>query len=84
MKLIIKMNAVILVVLKIKRKKIETINLNEKFIKLVRSGIFKSFIYFLCFSVKDLVEKKHVPMWFRSMRYVKQNGHLTNDKRFIL
>ena len=78
------MNAVILVVLKIKRKKIETINLNEKFIKLVRSGIFKSFIYFLCFSVKDLVEKKHVPMWFRSMRYVKQNGHLTNDKRFIL
>ena len=34
MKLIIKMNAVILVVLKIKRKKIETINLNEKFIKL--------------------------------------------------
>ena len=34
MKLIIKMNAVILVVLKIKRKQIETINLNEKFIKL--------------------------------------------------
>lgn len=81
MKLIIKMKAAILVVLKIKRKKIETINLNEKFIKL---GIFKSFIYFFGFSVRDLVERKHVPMWFRSMRYVKQNGHLTNDKRFIL